>query len=87
MALASVAQGLQRRTAQRLIRSRAFARRVPCTYPDGAPADWCERHARDHTMIQALRRSDPNDAASPPGARDVRDARPAGLMTPARPRA
>ena len=37
---------------------------MPCVYPHGEPSDWCERHARDHAMIQGL-----NAAAAGSGAR------------------
>lgn len=28
---------------------------MPCHYPQGDQADWCERHVRDHAMLQSLR--------------------------------
>jgi hypothetical protein len=28
---------------------------MTCFYPEGKPTEWCERHARDHAMIVAMR--------------------------------
>ena len=28
---------------------------MPCFYPEGTPAEWCERHAKDHVMLMELR--------------------------------
>jgi|GEM_PF-6075515 len=37
---------------------------MPCFYPAGEPNDWCERHARDHAMVQMMRAASPQPAGS-----------------------
>jgi len=38
---------------------------MPCLYPHGPEEDWCERHVRDHAMVQTLRNAPPTAAPIP----------------------